>query len=219
VANLEWWFSSEATYITLNGADVSQWSDRSGNGRHLLQATAADQPLYVASGGPNNAPYVEFDGVSEYLRGTWVLAQPVHVFAVALPTVGGGVHNTYLWDGGAANAMGAIFVNPAPTTTISYYAGVGFVFADCQTAQWQGLECAYNGASSYGRTDTTWGLLRGNIGANTTAGLTLSNLGSGPAGPSYRTNCRIAEMWAYSRVLTIGEIIELEAYRWDKYGI
>lgn len=30
--------------MTLNGATVSAWSDKSGNGRHLVQATAANQP-------------------------------------------------------------------------------------------------------------------------------------------------------------------------------
>jgi hypothetical protein len=47
-ANLHAWFRSDD--VVLNGtaptATVSQWNDKSGNARHLVQATAADQLLY-----------------------------------------------------------------------------------------------------------------------------------------------------------------------------
>ncbi len=39
--------------ITLNGGDVSQWNDQSGNGFNVSQGTAANQPLYTA----NNAAF------------------------------------------------------------------------------------------------------------------------------------------------------------------
>lgn len=42
-----WWDASDATTITLNGSDVSEWRDKSGNARHLSQASAALQPAYV----------------------------------------------------------------------------------------------------------------------------------------------------------------------------
>jgi hypothetical protein len=45
-----WYDGSVATSVTLNGSTVSQWSDLSGNARHLTQATAASQPTYNASG-------------------------------------------------------------------------------------------------------------------------------------------------------------------------
>jgi hypothetical protein len=44
------WLDAEDTAsITLNGSTVSQWDDKSGNNRHATQATAANQPEYVAS--------------------------------------------------------------------------------------------------------------------------------------------------------------------------
>jgi hypothetical protein len=49
-SSLALWLDAEDTAsITLNGGNVSQWSDKSGNGRHATQATAANQPEYVAS--------------------------------------------------------------------------------------------------------------------------------------------------------------------------
>lgn len=61
-----WADASDATTITLNGSTVSQWSDKSGNGRHLVQATAAAQPTYNATT-YNNKPAVIFDGTSDVM--------------------------------------------------------------------------------------------------------------------------------------------------------
>jgi hypothetical protein len=44
-----WLDADDASTITLNGSNVSQWSDKSGNNRHATQATAANQPEYIAS--------------------------------------------------------------------------------------------------------------------------------------------------------------------------
>lgn len=50
-ANLALWLDAEdAASITLNGSTVSQWNDKSGNGRNVSQATAALQPTYSATG-------------------------------------------------------------------------------------------------------------------------------------------------------------------------
>ena len=53
------WYKAESG-ITLNGSNVSQWDDQSGNGRHLVQATSARQPAYLASSGPNSRPCLRF---------------------------------------------------------------------------------------------------------------------------------------------------------------
>lgn len=44
-----WYDASDASTITLNGSNVAQWDDKSGNNRHLLQATASRQPVYNSS--------------------------------------------------------------------------------------------------------------------------------------------------------------------------
>ena len=49
--DLALWLDAEDTAsITLNGSDVSQWDDKSGNNRHASQATAVSQPAYDATG-------------------------------------------------------------------------------------------------------------------------------------------------------------------------
>jgi hypothetical protein len=41
-----WLDADDASTITLNGSNVSQWNDKSGNNRHATQATAVYQPAY-----------------------------------------------------------------------------------------------------------------------------------------------------------------------------
>ena len=43
-----WLDATDSGTITLNGATVSQWNDKSGNGRDVLQSTAANQPAWGA---------------------------------------------------------------------------------------------------------------------------------------------------------------------------
>jgi len=49
------WYKYDSI-ITANGT-VSQVNDKTGNGRHAVQAVSGSQPLYFSSGGPNNKPY------------------------------------------------------------------------------------------------------------------------------------------------------------------
>ena len=56
--------------VVLNGANVSQWTDLSGCGlsNNFVQATALNQPLYVASN-INGQPGLRFNGTSHLLTG------------------------------------------------------------------------------------------------------------------------------------------------------
>ena len=66
-ASLALWLDAEdAASITLNGSTVSQWDDKSGNARHVSQATAANQPNYTASG-LNGKQVITFDGTNDAL--------------------------------------------------------------------------------------------------------------------------------------------------------
>lgn len=64
-----WLDAADASTITLNGSTVSQWNDKSGNGRNATQATAANQPTYNPTGF-SGKPSLVFDGVNDDLRPT-----------------------------------------------------------------------------------------------------------------------------------------------------
>lgn len=61
-----WLDAADATTVTLNGTAVSQWRDKSGNGRNASQSTATNQPTYQAGLSGKNA--VVFDGSLDYLE-------------------------------------------------------------------------------------------------------------------------------------------------------
>lgn len=64
-----WFDASDNSSITLNGSTVSQWNDKSGNDRHVVQNTGNNQPLVISSGldGKN---VLQFDGANDFLRHT-----------------------------------------------------------------------------------------------------------------------------------------------------
>ena len=50
LAGLALWFDADdASTITLNSGNVSEWRDKSGNNRHATQGTAARQPAYTTN--------------------------------------------------------------------------------------------------------------------------------------------------------------------------
>lgn len=45
ITTVAWYDANDATTITESGGAVSQWDDKSGNARHLTQATGSEQPI------------------------------------------------------------------------------------------------------------------------------------------------------------------------------
>jgi|GEM_PF-1666807 len=64
IADLGVWLAGDLSPRTMNGSDVSQWDDLSGNGNHATQVTGSAQPSLGAVAG---LPALVFDGVSEYM--------------------------------------------------------------------------------------------------------------------------------------------------------
>lgn len=66
--NIQLWLESDYG-VTLNGATVSQWLDRSSNAIAFTQGTSASQPYFSSSNvGFNGMPAIYFDGSNDYLR-------------------------------------------------------------------------------------------------------------------------------------------------------
>lgn len=61
-----WLDAADASTITLNGSTVSQWDDKSGNGRNATQATATYQPTYSV-GVFNGMNALTLDGTDDFV--------------------------------------------------------------------------------------------------------------------------------------------------------
>jgi hypothetical protein len=61
-----WLDAADANTIALDGSTVSQWNDKSGNGRNFSQATTANQPVYAtnALNGKNVINFVSSDSLT-----------------------------------------------------------------------------------------------------------------------------------------------------------
>lgn len=91
-----WLDANDASTITLNGSTVSQWGDKSGNGRNAVQATAATQPVYSATSF-NGKPTLTWDGIDDAMQISMSLpATDINLFAVLAPNVVG--QGDYIFD-------------------------------------------------------------------------------------------------------------------------
>ena len=109
------------TWLGGGSGYVVTWYDQSGNARDVVQATADNQPLYVASG-PNSKPTVLFDGINDRLRKTFAnIPQPHHIFATA--KLESYTDGDYMFAGGAtleiavleAEGTGRVLMITGPT--------------------------------------------------------------------------------------------------------
>ncbi|MFM1862606.1 MAG: Cyanophage, partial [Pseudomonadota bacterium] len=63
-----WLDADDAETITLSEGAVSEWRDKSGNGRHVAQADAARRPVPVGWG-DGSREAIAFDGTDDFLQG------------------------------------------------------------------------------------------------------------------------------------------------------
>ena len=104
--SLEAWYQN-AVGITLNGSDVSQWDDSSGEGHDMSQGTASAQPAYSAG-------VLTFDGTDDNLASNQINLAASSECTIAIRgdfTSGSG---TLLGDDDGTNA----FINFTSTTVL-----------------------------------------------------------------------------------------------------
>jgi hypothetical protein len=77
----KWQDSARTVAVTADSDPVGAIDDASGNGNHLLQATAGRRPLY-RTGLQNGLPGLTFDGGDDFLTATIARAQPLTLYCV-----------------------------------------------------------------------------------------------------------------------------------------
>lgn len=172
ITDLIAWYDA-AKGITLNGADVSQWDDQSGNGNDLSQGTAADQPLFNSSDANfNNQPSLTFDGVSEWINRVTFnggsISQPNTLFLVY--KLADLVGSQISLDGGASGTRNAL---ESIGSNFSMIAGGSSQTVFTSDTNTHVLAALFNQASSIAWIDGTPSPAPATPGSNVMNGLSL----------------------------------------------
>lgn len=177
--------------------NCSQYTDLTGLGHHPVQATAANQPLVVASG---TGHLLRFDGSNDVMAAAFNVSQPYHRFVLAKWTEEAG-KTPRLLDGGSADQSSLYHNNPSGGLA-RIYAGTLGVSIAWSDATWYVYDVINNGASSgiglNGGAQTT-----GNAGANNLTGVSLGAISGGGVGGCSKSD--IAAVIVYNRVLSESE--------------
>lgn len=110
-----WYDASDASSIASTSGKVTQWNDKSGHGRHLVQTTDANRPTTGST--INGVAALTFNGTSQYLTypgfvaGIGYLIRTV-VF-VAINADHAANHQVVWWD---TNSLGGLVLNGGPLT-------------------------------------------------------------------------------------------------------
>ena len=210
-----WYDASDASTITKSSNLVSQWNDKSGQTNNLVQATGANQPLWVDAV-QNGKPVIRFDGsdpnrmkVSTFSGGNET--QPNTVFVVANAGTGSG---DYVFDSATGDRAG--FYSTGSPVVYNLYAGneVSTGFSASTTVKLYTI--IFNGASSFVRQNGTAG---SNVNASTGAinGLVLGNYQGEVLANSLTGD--ICEFLFYGANITGTDLTDIEYYLTTKWGL
>jgi len=188
--------------LTCTPLNASQLTDLSGNARHLLQATAAKQPLWVASG---SGGVLRFAG--DYVRALFTLNQP-HTTIICANIAAPG-STKYALDGGAVN-RNVFIANATPLVNYSREAGIAkqIVFGN-RVGAWHMFSArAINNTTTTIQCDAE-AAITGDAGSGNADGITLGAAGDPGSVPA---NMDCAAVLAFTRTLSDSDMSRI--YRW-----
>ncbi len=210
LAGLSAWYDASQE-IVADGTAISSSTDRSGNGRHAVQATGANQPIFKAAIQNGRGVY-RFDGTNDFLRVAFTRNQPHTAFAVAkVSAVNGGNHQAII-DGNSDDSASLMIT--AGGTILNAFAGALLATGDAMgLVNFHRIAAVFNGASSSIQYDAV-AADTGNAGASNAGGVSIGGNGGNRA-----FNGDVGEVVLYSRALSAGEISQVMAYLSTKWGV
>lgn len=147
-------------------AAVSSWTDTTGNGRHAVQATGANQPIY-RTGIVNSLPAIRFTPTQWVRQAAFsAISQPNTVIVVYKAEVV--TANAVLVDGIALGNR-----HLAYTPSAWNWGTSGLIAAGAVDTSWHIRSFEFNGATGVARQDGVQVGSTGNVGAHTLTGLTV----------------------------------------------
>lgn len=225
LANLKLWLKADAG-VTLNGSNVSLWSDQSGSGNNASQGVAINQPTYVTNQ-LNGNPILRFDG-NDYLSCGDVLDLGTHGYSMFV------VYNKT--SGVNANIVGKTKFDGIPgeyslgslgVTDYSSYLNVGITPHASGTFNQSNFlystiivyrEAGFNQTNKIYANGTIKGQITTNYAVNSLNIATTFTVGA-TATPAFYLNGDIAEIIYYDTNLDGTKQATIENYLKAKYGL
>lgn len=171
---------------------VFTWLDRSGRGRHQVQATAGKRPLLTLTAGRWEVVY---DGVDDMTQAAFALANPTDVIAAFRYTVPWVVGNETVFDGAGADNLLRAF-RSAANSVGSFSGSFGPALTVADTLARHIYRFLFNGASSLAQLDGGTPATGNPTSVAAVAGLTLGSTAfggaPGPVGMSELVLCETA---------------------------
>ena len=218
-----WLDGADSAAVTHVAGEVSQWSDKSGNGYHVIQGSASNQPDW-GNVTQNGKSVLYFDN-GDFLRNTTASG----LFSI---TNGPG---TYFVVGKADNASG---VNDYLYQFSESAVGRAYILYGSTAGSLLFLNRTSNASAvtNTGSTHNTWQIMRGRRSGTTQAiainggteatntsaldedGCDALTIGADGSGANILAGA-IAEMIFYNRSLSAQEILQIERYLSSKWGV
>lgn len=118
-----WYDASDVSTISI-ATGVSEWRDKTGKGRHLTQATTANQPAYKGFV-VNSRPGIEFDNTNdEMTTSAFTIGTKSTSFLMLMPLSLLSVNRDYITTAGTSNLDAHIIYHRFDIDRISLYSGV-----------------------------------------------------------------------------------------------
>lgn len=153
------WMSSQLFNGTVTALSIKEVT-----GKHLLQATAASQPLWSAANG------VLFDGVNDFMKATaFAFVQPEFIYFVGRHITW--TNNDYFYDGDNIPSSGLVQFGLVPSI-VNYAGVVGVLNSNLVLNTFSIIRSLFNGVTSFVQVNKTASVI-GNIGASNMNSFTL----------------------------------------------
>lgn len=209
-----WW---QADDVVLSGSKITQFNDKSGNGRHATNSNATYQLTQSVDAAYNSKiiAITNGNGNQVYAPTSFTVNQPLTIFAIG----DGNVNDWETWID--SNNVNRVIFRKDPTNYFAVYAGAANVnitstvnSKTTASIAW----CEYNGASSKGNVNSNTATALSTPGTNA---LTQPILLGGYGGGVYplADGGKFASILIYNRALTTQERTNVLSYFATYYGI
>ena len=114
-----WLDAADASTITESGGAVSQWDDKSGNGRNATQSTNSNMPVFNATG-LNSKQSINFDGNGDHFLLPTGFLNGATAFSIAFVLLGPIQNNDAIYGPSTSNSVGLelVWTNVASLPTL-----------------------------------------------------------------------------------------------------